>query len=177
MSEVLPEQEIMGRVRKEYSSSPLGWRMYQGFSRSGNPELLILGKENWHLRREKYSERPGIGMRLDDRVEPTVDARYAGLRPMPDAVMDMIMDMIIRGANPSAVEKFLYRSARRVVKRQDPVNYEELEKLHTHAVVQGPIMSSLRPVDEVIGGQTELDAKLDFELMKLQKGYTRGYIG
>ena len=175
--DVLGEEEILRRVNRLYDESPKGWRIYSGRSKNGNPELIVTGEENWHIIRDRYSGRPGLGIKLGNSAEPTSDAIYAGLRPVPNSVMNLLIDMISKGADLSVINRVMYESTRRIVGMEDPVSHEQIERIKPPAIISGPILTSPNPLHGIIRGQEELDAKLNEELERMKRKFASGYIG
>jgi hypothetical protein len=176
--EVLGEREIFKRFISNYDVSPKGSRFYTGISASGSPELMVTGRENWMIRRDRYApDRPGIGISMKNTVVEGIAREYFGLRPVADDDMNEIISMIARGADPVVVMNYMNSVADRVVRKQDPLGFKELDEIRPHAVIQGPIVLSERPLQAIIRGQSELDAKLKFELRKMQGKFASRYIG
>ncbi|MEM2094395.1 MAG: hypothetical protein QXI32_03760 [Candidatus Bathyarchaeia archaeon] len=166
---VTSEEEIWKQVWRRYNQNPLGMRMYAGVSPHGHPELLIVGpQESWIIKRDSpYSGRPGIGGVLQETVKPKVEVEQAGLRPIPRYALKKMMAMAEAGVDIVEVAKIIGS-----ILAQDPVSFEELERIRPPSVMQGPIVHSPAPIQSIIGGQVELDMKLEAELQKLRRGYT-----
>lgn len=176
--EVLGEREIFKRFMRRYDISPRGWQFYSGMSARGNPEFMVTGKENWMIRRDRYAPgRPGIGVSMENTVVEGIANAYSGFRPVADDDMNEIISMIARGADPVAVMNYVNSMAERIVRKQNPLGFKELDEIKPHAVVQGPIVSSENPLQAIVRGQSELDAKLEFELRKMQGKFASRYIG
>jgi hypothetical protein len=91
--------------------------------------------------------------------------------------MNQIISMIARGADPIAVMNYVNSMAARVVRKQDPLGFRELDEMKPSAVIQGPIVTSERPLQAIVRGQRELDEKLDRELFEMKRKYASRYIG
>src|SRR3989338_2284684 len=178
-ADVISEKQVTDRLLRMYDKSPKGWRFYSGISDKGDPEILITGQESWQLRRDRYVPgRTGVAVRIEGSIEhPVNDEVYSGFRPIPDVVMHFIIDMIARGANIRDVDRVLYNNARRIVRHQDPISNDEIDDIKPAGILQGPILRTQRPLQSIIGGQAELDEKLDYELEKLKRKFSSGYIG
>lgn len=170
---VMPEEEILRQFLRRYNQNPLEWRIYGGTSPAGYPEVLITNPGySWLLKRDsQYSGMPGIGGRLEQCVSPKSISAQSGFRPISKYAMEKIVAMMEQGADPIEAMKIVETSL-----RQDPTTFDEIERIRPPGVLRGPIMLSHRPLQHIIGGQLDLDAKLEIELRKMQARRT-GYIG
>ncbi|HKZ45360.1 MAG TPA: hypothetical protein VJ343_01520 [archaeon] len=169
----IPELEIWKQFFRRYDQNPMGWEMYAGISRKGYPELLIDHPEyGWLIKRDsQHSSAPGIGVKLGEYVNPKASLRKSGFRPVPERAMKKIAVMIEEGFNPLEAMEII-----ETVLAQPPTTFDEIRKINPPAVMEGPISYSHRPLHSIIGGQAELDAKLDLELERLMRRKT-AYIG
>jgi hypothetical protein len=162
---IMSEIEVLKEFFKRYNRNPLGWKMYQGVSPTGNPELLINhSKYGYLIKRDGYSGMPGIGGRIEERLDLKLGTEQSGLRPIPRYAMKKMIAMIDEEAEPTEIIKIL-----EAILSQPPVTFNELKRVRPPVVIQGPISHSHRPVQSVVGRQLELDAKLELELEKLKR--------
>jgi hypothetical protein len=176
--EILGERKIFERFMRRYDISPRGWKFYSGISASGNPEVMVTGKENWIIRRDRYApDRPGIGISMENTVMEGIAEAYSGLRPVADDDASQVISMISRGVDLVAVMNYVNSMAARVVRKQNPLGFKELNEIRPRALIQGPIVSSERPLQSIVRGQRELDDKLDRELFEMKRKYASRYIG
>lgn len=166
---VTPEDEIWKEVWRKYNQNPLGLRMYAGISSRGHPELLITSaKESWMIKRDSpYSSRLGIGGRIQESVRPRLDVEQAGLRPIPRYAMKRMIALAEEGIDIVEAAKMISS-----ILAQEPMTFDELERTKPHSVMQGPIIQSPTSLQSIIGGQLELDRKLEIELDKFKRGLT-----
>jgi len=152
-------------------------RIGAGLNSSGNLEYVITGKENWAIRRERYApHRPGVGVRIDS-PNIGIPMPYSGLRPSEHDVMNEIASMIAAGIPTYAIRDYLQIVANKIIATKDPHSAGELKSLHPPTVFEGPFFLGKNPLQAIIGGQKELDDKLDRELRKMQDSYASKYIG
>ena len=166
---MMPEGEIWKEVWKRYNQNPLGLRMYAGISSMGHPELLITSpKGSWMIKHDSpYSGKPGMGGRIESCVKPKLKVEQAGLRPIPrDAIRKMIA-MVEEGIDITEATKLINS-----ILAQEPTTFDNLRRIRPPAIMQGPILHSPRPLQSIIGGQLELDLKLDAELEMLKRRFT-----
>ena len=166
---ITPEDEIWKEVWRKYNQNPLGLKMYSGISSRGHPELLITStKESWMIKRDSpYSGRQGIGGRLQESIRPRLNVEQAGLRPIPRYAMKKMIAMAEGGIDIVEAAKIVGS-----ILEQEPVTFDELERIKPPSVMQGPIIHSPTSIQSIIGGQLELDMKLEGELEKLKRGLT-----
>jgi len=166
---IAPEDEIWKEVWRKYNRNPLGLRMYAGISSGGHPELLITSaKESWMIKRDSpYSGRLGVGGRIQESISPRLDVEQAGLRPIPRHAMKKMIAMAEEGIDIVEAAKIIGS-----ILAQEPVTFDELERTRPPSIMQGPIIQSPTSLQSVVGGQLELDMKLELELEKLKKGLT-----
>jgi hypothetical protein len=164
---VTSEDEIWRQVWRRYNQNPSGLRMYAGVSSHGHPELLITSPaDTWIIKRDSpYSGRLGIGGVVQEPVRPRVEVEQAGLRPIPRYALKKMMALAEEGVDVVEAAKLIGS-----ILAQEPVTFDELKRMRPPSVMQGPIVHSPAPLQSIIGGQLELDRKLEVELEKMRRG-------
>ena len=163
---ILPEEEIWKEFLKKHKRNPNVWRLYEGISRTGHPELLITGlKKSWLLKRDSlYSGRPGLGVELDEgyrgpRIEPY------GFREAPKYVMKKIVALVEEGIDPLKAIKMIIEHEIPNILSQRPIS---IDRIRSPMVMEGPVLYTNRPLPYFSKRQMELDRKLELELKKLR---------
>lgn len=166
--EIMSEIEVGEEFRKKYEQNPRGWKCAQGI-RNGHPELFVTNKKSGIsfkvMRDSQYSGMPGVGGIINEYMAPRMDIEHYGLRPF--SIHD-IWKMIVGMAEGIIPIK--------TIMAQQPVTVSELQKTMPHVAVQGPILHIPKPIEAIIGGQLELDLKLEAELEKLTTKKISNYI-
>lgn len=167
----MSENEVRRQFYRRYDQNPVGWTIYHGISREGHPEILISHPDyTWLIKRESpHSNSPGIGMKIDEYVEPKVVMQKTGLRPVPEDIMKKIDFIIQEERDPSEIVELIEQ-----ILTKNPTTRDEAEKI-SPALMDGPIYFSPRPLQSIVDRQLDLDLKLERELRKLTKRRT-GYI-
>jgi len=171
--DIMSEVEIWKQFLRRYNQNPLGWRMYAGVSNAGYSELLINHpKHSWLIKRDSlYSGMPGIGGIIEDSVKPELRVEQTGIRPIPKHAIKKVVAMVEGGIDIMEATKIIDS-----ILAQEPTNFDELKRIRPPGVMQGPIVHFYRPIQSIVGGQLELDAKLEAELERLKERRT-SYIG
>ena len=171
----MQEKEVWGEVWHRYNLKPVGYGICCTISSTGHPEILIVSpSRNWMIKRDSpYSGKPGIGGRLDDEldyVDPVLKkAGDSGVRPVPNYLMEKMERLARAGIDvmdANIIESLL---------KQPPATFDELRKIKPPVVLEGPIISSGRPLQSITGDrQLELDMALEAKLKKWENlGYIR----
>jgi hypothetical protein len=171
---IMPETEIWKQFFRRYNRNPLNWRIYSGISDTGNLQLLINSPNyRWLIERDSaFSDRPGIGGMVEECIVPKLDLEQSGYRPVPGKIMKHMIALMEEGKDYAEAAKIIESAM-----RCEPITFEEIGRIRPRAIMSGPIMLSPRPIQTVVGGQLELDAKLEAELEKLKKRRIASYVG
>jgi len=170
---IMPETEIWKQFFRRYNRNPLDWRIYSGISDTGNLQLLINSPNHrWLIERDSaYSDRPGIGGVVEECIVPKLNLEQSGYRPVPEKIMEKLIPVMEEETDSGESAKIIES-----IMRCEPTTFEEIRRIRPRAIMRGPIMLSPRPIQSVIGGQLELDAKLEAELEKLKNKRTASYV-
>jgi len=169
---IIPEEEVWEDYFENYNRNPKGIKMYTGIDKAGHLEIRAVrrGKEWWIERESPYANLSGVGMIIDKQVSLRQGGYQTGLRAISPYAMKKMVAMMEGGLRPLEAIGFM-----EALMREDPLSFDELERRKPPVTMQGPLMRVYSPLHSVIGGQKELEAKLDDELGKL-KGDRGSYL-
>jgi len=170
---VMPEIEVWKQFFRTYNRNSLGWGRYVGISDKGNLQVLINGPNyRWLIERDSaYSDRPGIGGMVEERIVPKLDLEQSGYRPVPGKIMEKLIPIMEEEPDSEEVEKII-----KSILNLEPITFDEIRRTRPPAIMTGPIMLSPRPIQTVVGGQLKLEVKLEAELEKLKKKRISSYV-
>ena len=154
--EIIPENFIWSEFRKKYEEKPKGWRINSGLSSKGFPELLISGpKESWLLKRESlFSGKLGVGGKIPEGIKLTSKNESFGFRNIPLTKLQRVMNT----SNAFDVNDMMAN-----LMNTFPVPHQNI---NSPIAIEGPVFSSLNPLNLVSRKHHTLDKLLDLELSK-----------
>jgi len=147
---------------RRYDNDPRGWSVLVGRDNAGFFDVLIShGKEAWQVK--EYQVNPykfvGLGSRIPGLLHQQLASKEYpfGLRPVG---LDSMKDLASLMDDPKAMSEF----ASKLLSEKTISSNEAME---SPAILQGPIMQSRRPLDDLSNAQNKLDDKLRRELRRL----------
>ncbi len=155
---LLESNKIRAEIARLYDRDPQGWRVLTGRDGHGFYDLLIShGNEAWQLK--EYQVNPykfvGLGSKLPDFRQPGVTQEmHFGLRPIAADQMKELANII---DDPISMSDLATR-----LLKQNPVTSNEA--MNVPAILHGPILQSVRPIETLSNAHTELDEKLRKQL-------------
>jgi len=155
----MSETDIFKKIMQDYFKNPLGHKIL-----IGNLEALIIAPDDrWMVMRDS-PYRPGIGARIEEEFNLKPDIPQYGLRPIPRYVMKRIAKLADEGYHEE-VSKILDG----IISSKRPYGFEDIKRKRPHAIVDGPIVFTEKPIHEVIGRQLDLELKLKAELERMER--------
>jgi hypothetical protein len=154
------------RIRREivrlYDKDPQGWNVLVGRDRAGFYDVLIShGAEAWQVK--EYQVNPykfvGLGSRLPNALPGPLTGVESpfGLRPIN---LDTIKEITTLMDDPRAMSELTSK-----VLNEKPVSSREA--IESPAILQGPILHSINPLEALSTSHSKLDARMRKELQRL----------
>lgn len=161
MNEVRTSIEAKKEILKAYNKDPKGWRVMTSRDRSGHYDLIVAhGRDVWLIKEHEVNPFKWVGYAVKmqrDEVEKRFYGPSFGIRPFNRDLLERIIESSDDGSsNFEAILKH--------IKEVDPVPIDKVAGL---SVIQGPIISSIKPQGLISKRSMELDIRLKRELEKL----------
>ena len=165
---IISEEQIWREVQNRYEQNPLGLQMFYGTSPKGYPELFINSPEiSWLIKRESiYTGKLGIGERIERKITKSIpQTTQYGLRPFPKQSIRKLMTAMEHGISSQDAINTMNNLISNTLQKEP----RRLDEIMGDDVLLGPVLPARRPISSLIGGQSELYRRLDYELDKLKR--------
>ena len=154
--------KVRHEISKLYDKDPQGWKVLVGKDKAGFFDVMISHKdEGWQIK--EYQVNPykfvGLGSRLPNTPAHPIamDNPGFGLRPVDIDQMKELAGLI---DDPKSMNDILLR-----LLQEKPTTSRDIAE--SAAVLQGPILQSSSPLEDLSTAHTKLDQRLRKELQRI----------